>query len=344
MTGKKRWIPIICMAFMTMMAATAFGQVSGINIQVTDVLETGEVKEPGIEVLTGGEIEEISWSQETEDWQPGKKVQLTLRLTSEEGFADSYTRSQCKITGADFTSARSTDDGSTLIVKASYVPTVQLAAPEYAVWRNNSKSIAGWKKVKYADAYQVKLYENETLIKSITVESNTVDLEEYMMHEGGYYFEVRAVGKDASARKYKKDSEYTMSEDVVRDDMGETYGDWQVFQEGKKYQKEDGSYASGGWQMIEGSWYYFNSSGYMTTGWQAADGKWYYMDSDGKMLTGWQKLNDQWYYLNENGDMATGWIQPEPGKYYYCYGDGTMAKNTVIDNLYRVDENGLWIQ
>jgi hypothetical protein len=38
--------------------------------------------------------------------------------------------------------------------------------------------------------------------------------------------------------------------------------------------------------------------------------------------------------------MATGWINVD-GKWYYLYGDGSLALSTVI-NGYIVDENGVW--
>ena len=39
--------------------------------------------------------------------------------------------------------------------------------------------------------------------------------------------------------------------------------------------------------------------------------------------------------------MAAGWISIE-GKWYYLYGDGSMAKSATINGYY-VDENGDWI-
>ncbi|WP_459477392.1 hypothetical protein [Clostridium saccharoperbutylacetonicum] len=50
--------------------------------------------------------------------------------------------------------------------------------------------------------------------------------------------------------------------------------------------------------------------------------------------------NSFWYYYDSNGDRVTDWIKWE-GDWYYCYSDGTMAKDTVVDGCY-VNNNGKW--
>ena len=126
-----------------------------------------------------------------------------------------------------------------------------------------------------------------------------------------------------SEEKYLKDGEFTVSNDSVVQELGDTSGRWSNTQNGKRYRDENGNYAANCWKMISGKWYYFNQ--------------------DSHALTGWQQIGGKWYYFNTGGDMATGWLQAEPGKWYYLYEDGSMAADTVVDGTYRVDTSGQWV-
>ena len=95
-----------------------------------------------------------------------------------------------------------------------------------------------------------------------------------------------------------------------------------------KYKKADGSYASNEWLQIGQDWFRFNEHSI------ALCNEWF-KDSDGN-----------WYYLDENCYMKTGWLLWK-GNYYYLYPQvgkpkGSMATNTIIENKYYVDENGVW--
>ena len=82
--------------------------------------------------------------------------------------------------------------------------------------------------------------------------------------------------------------------------------------------------------------------------WLDLDGKSYFFDGDGIMCTGWIHFaNDAWYYFNpETGEMVRNkWItDSEEGKSYYVGSDGVMARNTVIDGTYRVNEDGEYVE
>lgn len=83
-----------------------------------------------------------------------------------------------------------------------------------------------------------------------------------------------------------------------------------------------------------------------TNEWLDLDGNSYFFDSDSNMCTGWKKFtNGSWYYFNpDNGAMVTNkWVVQE-GKSYYLQSDGIMATNTVINGMYRVDENGVYVE
>ncbi len=94
----------------------------------------------------------------------------------------------------------------------------------------------------------------------------------------------------------------------------------------KKYQKADGSYYTNAWLDLDGNSYFFGSDSIMCTGWK-------------------QFTNSDWYYFNpENGAMVAGKWVTQNGKSYYMQQDGTMAKDKVIDNKYRVDANGVYVE
>lgn len=318
--------------------------VSSIRLRFDDKYEVGEILEPEISCQTGGiSIDSITWSKDAEDWTPGKKVVATITLSSDggEGFLSSYGSKTCKITGATLTSAKGSGDTAT--IKASYYPVVQLDSPDSAGWSAVDRRKAAWKKVQYATGYQLRLYRDDSYLRTITVSGTNTDLSEYMTKEGYYYYEIRAIGKDEEDARYRKSSEYITSTDKVLDDMGDTDGRWKNYAEGKKYCKESGDYCMNEWYKIDDQWYYFDESGYLVKGWKELGTVWYYMNSDGVMQTGWQKINDIWYYLNEDGSMVTGWKMTAPGQWYYLNADGSMAADTVVDGKY-LDASGLYVE
>ena len=94
----------------------------------------------------------------------------------------------------------------------------------------------------------------------------------------------------------------------------------------KKYQKADGSYYTNAWLDLDGKTYFFGSDSIMCTGWK-------------------QFTNSDWYYFNpQDGSMVAGKWVTQNGKSYYMQQNGTMAKNKVIDNKYRVDANGVYVE
>lgn len=316
--------------------------VNSISLKFTDQYETGVILEPEVTCTTKKvEIETVEWNKDVEDWKPGSRVTATIRLSSDEGFKDSYNSDSLKISGASFSSARN-EDGY-LEITARYYPVVELASPEEAGWSRLNKTKATWKKVEYATGYQVRLYRDNDYIRTIDTQTNSVDLSGWMTSDAYYYYEVRAIGKDRSDAKYRKASKYTESSNLTMEDMGDVGGRWRNFNEGKKYQREDGAYAVNGWQMIVGKWYLFDENGYMVTGWKNVNGCWYYMNEDGSAATGWLQIGDRWYYMDQNGAMITGWKETTPSSWYYFYDDGSMAVNTVIDGC-TLDGSGRWVQ
>lgn len=333
--GKARWLVLlgVILTLGTSMTSMAAKSVR-IHVENKSRSEwTEDIEVPKITV----NYEEVSpeWSKDPENWVPGKKVSATFTISGE------YVKSSCSISGGDLVSVKA-EDGETTI-KLNYVPVAQLGSPETAGWSDSAKTKASWKKVPYASKYQLRLYREDRWIKTLTTGSTIIDLVDYLQDGYSYYYEVRAIAKEGSEEKYLKDGEFTISDDSVVQELGDTTGRWTSTQSGKRYRESDGSYAANGWKMISGRWYYFNQDGYALTGWQFINNKWYYMDENAEMQTGWKQINGLWYYMNPDGDMATGWIQPEPGRWFYLYDNGSMAVSTVIDGVYRVNESGQWV-
>lgn len=330
---------------------TAWGAstIGSLNITVRTDEAEGEIAEPSIRITPSScELSDLSWSKPVEDWKPGKLVYGYLTISADEGrgFADSYKSSKCSTSGADFRSASADgEDNSVLHVTIKYTPVVQLGRTEEAGWSDKNKTRAKWKKVPYATMYEVRLYQNDTWVKTLETTATSLDISPYIKQEGDYYYEVRAKGRTAEERKYLLTGEYVPSEDILSmdsKDLGEVGGTWRNYQEGKKYHTSQGTYPASQWLMILGKWYYFDSNGYVVTGWfhDEAANQWYYLSDQGDMLTGWQQVNGIWYYLGNDGKMVTGWVQSTPGEWYYLNPDGSMAVDTLIDGLYPVGSDG----
>ena len=127
---------------------------------------------------------------------------------------------------------------------------------------------------------------------------------------------------------------------------------------GKSYMFDQNGRMYTGWaQDKNGIWYYFDpKNGDMRTGWVHDDGKWYYMNTTKDEFEGclvrnlFWTVGDRTYYFNSDGVMVTGWYQVN-GNWYYFYPEGStggaygyMARNTVIDGVFYVDQNGVWVQ
>lgn len=323
--------------------APVYASVSQIRIEVEDVINEGEeLQEPDITLESSDcEITDIQWSKDSSRWKAGSKVTAVLTLETEDSFQTSYNPGNCRIIGANYSSSSRVDE-NTLKVRISYIPRVQLGETEEAGWSSSKERTAVWKKVPFATAYELQLYRNGDRIKTLTVTSNTADLSEYMTEEAGYSYQVRAMGETEAERYYLLSGEYVESGDRTLEDLGLTDGEWKHYQDGQTYVKADGTIPRNQWEKISGDWYYFNQDGYAAADWQMIDGKWYYFGQDGKMKTGWQDVGEKRYYLGEDGSMRTGWVQGTPGIWYYLYEDGSMARSTVIDGQYIIDENGQW--
>ncbi|MDO4487549.1 MAG: D-alanyl-D-alanine carboxypeptidase [Eubacteriales bacterium] len=104
-------------------------------------------------------------------------------------------------------------------------------------------------------------------------------------------------------------------------------GKWEQTADGWKYKKADGKYVVSDWMDIGENEYYFGSDGIMATGWR-------------------QFTNGAWYYFDEqSGAMVHDkWVSPDSKKYYYLQSNGVMATNTIINGIYRVNADGVYVE
>lgn len=341
-----------------MAPGAAYGAESSVIEKVTVKFKTTygeqeEIPEPEITVSgTGCSLGDVQFRTDYDNWKPGKKVRVEITVNADDGkhFPTSLNRSECKVSGAEFVSARALDD-TTLQVKADYKPVMVLGNTERAGWSSDTSKKAVWKAVQYAPGYALTLYGDNKVIKRMTVETNSAYLSEYMDDiDKTYYYEVKAVPVTSDQKKYLKEGEFVTSTDQEFD--------WEDFEEqqpstggagdggslkGDSYVMPDGSKERNIWKKVSGKWYYFDANGNRTRGWMNTGGVWYYMDQNGVMCTDW--VNDQgtWYYLGPDGAMRTGWQQPEPGTWYYLRENGAMQTGWLNDRgtWYYLRENGV---
>ena len=328
--------------------------IESVNVSFKTIYgEPEEISEP--EVTVSGKscsLGDVQYRTDYDSWKPGRKVRVEVTVVAEDGkyFPATLNRSKCKVTGADFVSAKALDDSS-LQVKADYRPVTVLGDTQKAGWSSTSKKKAVWKSVEYAPGYTLTLYGDNKVVKRMTVESNSANLADYMTDmDKTYYYEVKAVPVTSDEKKYLKEGQYVTStdqefdwEDYEKEEKrGQGPGDGGSFK-GDNYVMPDGSKAVDTWKLVSGKWYYFDGSGSRVKGWFQTGGRWYYMDQNGAMCMGWLSPGDGfWYYLGENGDMLTGWIQPSPGTWYYLEPDGRMKTGWLNDNgsWYYLDSDG----
>lgn len=306
--------------------------------------EPEEIPEPEITVSARGcSMGDIQFRTDYDKWKPGKKVRVEVTVNAEDGkvFPASLNRSQCKVSGADFVSAKALDDTS-LQVKADYRPIMTLGNTEKAGWSSTSKKRAVWKSVPYAPGYTLTLYGDDRVVKRLNTDTNSANLSEYMKDtDKTYYYEVKAVPLTSDEKKYLREGEFVTSTDQEFDWKDTENGSVQEAGgagdggslKGGSYVLPDGRKETNVWKKISGSWYYFDGSGRMVTGWLLDGGKWYYMNQDGRMATGWVNLNsDSWFLMADSGEMLTGWQQPQPGSWYFFNSSGYMERYWILVN------------
>jgi len=104
-------------------------------------------------------------------------------------------------------------------------------------------------------------------------------------------------------------------------------GTWETTSAGRKYRHADGTQAVNEWVDIGENEYFFGSDGIAATGWkQFTNGAWYYFEPDTGAM-----VHDKW-------------VSTDGEHYYYLQSNGVMAVNTVVNDMYRVDANGIYVE
>lgn len=175
----------------------------------------------------------------------------------------------------------------------------------------------------------------------------------WLLDKGTWYY---LNGNDsAHPGRMAEDEELEINGKVYRFSVGGAMRTgWVKETEGWYYYDASGAKKTGGWEYINGAWYYFqnesenpehpglmfngtktrvggtdyyfNASGAMRMGWVSDEG-WYYYNSDGNKQTGWAYVNGVWYYLDPEAEgrmVDSGWKKLGQ-TWYYLHTNGAMA-------------------
>ena len=151
------------------------------------------------------------------------------------------------------------------------------------------------------------------------------------LNDGGawYWLDPEAGGAMATGVKTVQGAAYFF------DASGAMAAGWCVDGGVWRYASPSGALVSG-WNVVNGSWYWFDGETYaMREGWLNDGGSWYWLadGGDGRMATGWQQIGGSWYWLSDSGAMATGWCQID-GVYYFFNGSGAMEHDCWVGDYY----------
>ena len=104
---------------------------------------------------------------------------------------------------------------------------------------------------------------------------------------------------------------------------------WQLIDGSWYYFAPEGGEMSTGWAEIQGERYYFGTDGVRRSGWlELSDGVYYLSPSDASALSGWQEIDGSTYYLDENGRVCTGLTEIE-GQLYFLGQDGIRRSGWI---------------
>lgn len=360
-----------------MEAQAATKPIKSVNVRVNSKLEAGSslpdiqigggAPEKGKVSVSGGNskyhVSEAEWVDKGGDElksadEPRMKVTLVPEDVSEDYFLASYKSSDVKVSGGTFVSARRDGDNLEVTLRVSGIKG-EYDPPKDAYWNEKNMGEAKWDKPENTSGYyELQLNrDGKSVYKVAKTSAVRYNFYPYMTKEGDYTFKVRTIPSTDIQVKYGKKSEWVESGELqitdryVSDGKGQQKKDgtvvrgtkdtvgWVKEENGWNYRYPDGSLCRGGWESIEGLWYYFNMDGLMLTGWQNVDGRYYYLYSNGQMAVGWAKIGEKWYYFNpedENGEPAgsmagNGWRVIGP-YYYYFNEDGSLYTGWLSQN------------
>lgn len=268
--------------------------------------------------------------------EPRMKVTLEPADVGEAYFLASYKKSDVKVTGGTFVSARRDGDSLVVTLRVNGVKG-EFDPPADAYWHEDNLGEARWEKPENTSGYyEVQLLRNgKTVFKLAKLSGLRYNFYPYMTQKGMYSFRIRTIPETEVQVKYGKKSEWIESGDLEITDR--------YVSDGKGQQNKDGTVVKGttdaiGWIQENGVWRYRYPSGELCRGgWAEINGFWYYFHVDGTMLTGWQQINGRYYYLYPNGQMAVGWARPDGGWYYFrTEQEGSEPLGSMVSGGWRV--------
>jgi len=290
---------------------------SGALKQIGTVLVTVGVTEPRggrcryaeISGATDCVIVSQTCSGSYSQWIPGTTVTFTAVLEPKSGYtfttATRFRAGGGEILGADGSALRRT-------VRIAYKTTAKLDTPEmfYITDSNELK----WLPVPYAKRYKV------TVTGGDSRDSNTEIVTEPCVELWNYGNIDRLTMSATVTALGPEDSKSTAESDKATvSDLGEykrthTLNGTFVYREGiLRFMDDSGTYLTG-WQLLNGSWFFFKQNGAAAgPGWyQDSTGYWYYFDSRCRMMTGNITADGRSYFLNDGsrGNLPLGaWVQ-----------------------------------
>lgn len=322
-------------------------KVNSVNVNLQE-----EKSDPGViypvKVSTNSssyEISDVELSKDYENWKPGRKVTYTVVLIPKDGYSFSKKDTRVYASNGTITSNPSIKS-SKIEVRINYIPKVTLEAPKNIYFED--EYLAKWDEVEFAAAYEAKIYQDGKVYKTVKITEAEIDLSDYATDYEDVTFDVRAIAKDSEESRYLKNSEWTNCDEAVSSSENTIYGKFYGNYDSYRFRNEEGNDAIG-WQLVNGSWYYFNPDNgnrAIQSAWALNNGRWYFFNEYCVMQTGWIKLNGEWYYLDSSGAMATGWICTGPsGPWYYLdMGSGAMWHDAITPDGYYVGQDGSWWQ
>ncbi len=361
---------LVCafLAGLPMEAWAATKPINSVSIKISSKLKVG-YSLPKIEIGSGSPadggilvaekgshftVSEAAWSDsgsgnvKAAD-EPRMRIVLEPDDVSEYYFLASYKASNVKVSGGTFVSAKREGDKLAVIVRLNPIKG-EYDTPRDAYWNEKNMGEAKWEKPENGSGYyEVQLLRNEkNVFKVSKTSASNYNFYPYMTQTGRYTFKIRTIPGTDFQKSYGKSSDWLESgelqitERYVSDGKGQQSSDPKAvkgteeavgwIKEGNtwKYRFPDGNFRTGGWEAIDGLWYYFDGSGTMVPGWLKLGGEWFYLHGSGQMALGWVRDNGKWYYFRPEGEngrsqgsmVTSGW-RVIGGYYYYFNDDGS---------------------
>ena len=240
--------------------------------------------DPGIvrqaDLKFGDKVDVVSaeFDQPYENWIPGNKVLIRAVLAPRDGYHFSKETEFSCVRAAAVSKAMYDDNGNATVT-IEYIPSVRLKAPENIYIDENNA--LRWDKCEYADKYQIRLYDGDSIMRIAKVTGGSMNIERWI-EKGCTSIRITAMG--LKGNKYKIRSSPAELNDVDR-------------------------YCLEGWQYQSGRWYYYIDGEKAAPGWfEDEDGNKYYFDDRSRMKTGGMRIDGASYFFNDgsNPDYPLG--------------------------------------